>query len=233
MESRKTYGQFCALARALDHVGDRWALLIIRELLIEPRSFRQLQEALRGISPNLLVQRIRALVDDGLVRRNEAPARSKAVTYSLTPAGADLEPTVRELIRWGARWMAAGPGDDRVDPAWALLAVKALLDDTPVATRRRLAVHVQTGDHHLTVATARGRRAVERGAPARADGTITVELPALLAVASGFAPVEAISGGVSGDPTAVAEVLGTGGSPAQPLRSLKAEGSSSRSSRAR
>lgn len=234
MEPRKTYGQFCALARALDHVGDRWTMLIIRELLIESRSFRQLQDALPGLSPNVLVQRLRALTDDGLVDRNDAPARSKSVTYTLSPAGAALEAAVFELIRWGARWMPAGPGADHVDAAWGLLAVKALLHNTPVTTRRRLTVHVRIGDRDLTIATAGGLRTVLTESPREPHAAISVELPALLAVAAGFAPVDAVSEGVDGDAAAVVEVFQqVDGGQGQAVMSRRAAGSSSRSSLAR
>ncbi|MDH4353359.1 MAG: helix-turn-helix transcriptional regulator, partial [Actinomycetota bacterium] len=97
MTRGKTYGQFCGLARALDHVGDRWTLLIVRELLLGPRTFAALQASLDGISPNLLVDRLRSLASDGIVRRNGAPARSKAVEYRLTDDGAALEPAVLAL----------------------------------------------------------------------------------------------------------------------------------------
>ena len=110
MTERKSYGQFCGLARSLDRVGDRWALLIVRELLLDHRTFRELEAALGGISPSLLTQRLTQLTVDGLVVRNEAPQRSKSVEYRLTDAGRSLERVILELIRWGSRWMVDGPG---------------------------------------------------------------------------------------------------------------------------
>ena len=131
MSERKSYRQFCGLARSLDRVGDRWTLLIVRELLLDDRTFRDLQASLDGISPTVLTQRLTELADDGLVARNEAPRRSKNVTYRLTDGGRALEPAILELIRWGSRWMLQGPGDDRTDPRWAPLALRALLDGHP------------------------------------------------------------------------------------------------------
>jgi DNA-binding HxlR family transcriptional regulator len=112
---RKSYGQFCGLARSLDHVGDRWTLLIVRELLLGDRSFRELEEALPGISPSLLAQRLTVLTGDGVIARNDAPPRSKRVDYRLTDVGRALEPVIAELIRWGTRWMLTGPGGFTVE----------------------------------------------------------------------------------------------------------------------
>lgn len=199
MERRRSYGQFCALARALDHVGERWTLLIVRELLAGPRSFRQLQEALDGISPTLLVERMRALVGDGLVERNDAPARSKAVAYRLSEAGAGLEPAMLELIRWGARWMATGPGQDRVEPAWAALALRALLDGTRTVGPGRGIVHVDVGGTWVTIRSGAHRRAVHAGRHGAPSAVVTAGLPELLAVASGLRSARDLAGRISGD----------------------------------
>lgn len=196
MSRRKTYGQFCGLARALDHVGDRWTLLIVRELLLGPRTFAALQASLDGISPNLLVDRLRSLGDDGIVQRNSAPARSRAVQYRLTAEGAALEPAVLALIRWGARWMTTGPGDDHVEPTWAVLALRALLDDTPTTRSVHGNVHLLVDDATITVAVTRGRRTVWAGRHGRADALVSAPMPEILAVAAGFLPIAdaAVSG---------------------------------------
>ncbi len=204
MAGRKSYGQFCGLARALDHVGDRWALLVVRELLLEPRTFRQLRAGLAGVSPTLLADRIGGLVTDGLVERNDAPARSKAVTYRLTPAGAALEPALFELIRWGARWMVAGPGPDRVDPAWAALALRALLDGTPTPARSRRVVHLDLGGEWVTVRLDGRRRAALGGRHGTAHATVTTAMADALHLAAGLVPLADIPAQIDGDP-AVAE----------------------------
>ncbi|MDH4159176.1 MAG: helix-turn-helix transcriptional regulator [Actinomycetota bacterium] len=186
MTRGKTYGQFCGLARALDHVGDRWTLLIVRELLLGPRTFAALQASLDGISPNLLVDRLRSLASDGIVRRNGAPARSKAVEYRLTDDGAALEPAVLALIRWGARWMTTGPGDDHVEPTWTVLALRALLNGTPAERSVHGNVHLVVDDQAITVAVTRGRRTVRAGHQGPADATVTETMSTVLAVASGL-----------------------------------------------
>ena len=95
------YNQFCALARAAEIVGERWTLLILRELLIAPMRFGDLRARLDDISPPLLTSRLNALVEAGVVRRTALPAPFNAQVYELTEAGRAIEPAVRELIRWG------------------------------------------------------------------------------------------------------------------------------------
>ncbi|MDR3655936.1 MAG: helix-turn-helix domain-containing protein [Mycobacterium sp.] len=207
MEARKSYGQFCALARALDHIGDRWTLLVVRELLIGPRSFQELQRALPGLSPNLLVQRLRTLTQDGLVLRNEAPVRSKSVMFQLTEAGLALEAAVFELIRWGARWMTTGPKADHVDPAWSILALRAVLDGAPVIPNAADTVHVNADGHWLTIQTCAGIRRVEAGLSGSPNATVTAQMPALLAVAAGLTALDAIDVEIVGNRSAAATAL--------------------------
>lgn len=208
MESRKSYGQFCALARALDHIGDRWALLVVRELLTGPKTYRQLQGSLPGISPNLLVDRLRSLADDGLVVRSDGPTRSKSVVYRLTDAGLALQGAVFELIRWGARWMVTGPQDDHVDAKWAVLALRALLESSGGGRRRRRGfVHVDADGVWLTVAVGSRARTVRPGRLGVADATVSASLPDLLAVASGFAEDWLNAAIIDGDADLVAAAL--------------------------
>lgn len=185
MSQGRSYRQFCGLARALDHVGDRWTLLVVRELLISPRTFRELEAGLDGISPNLLVDRLRQLREDGLVRRNDAPPRSPTVLFALTDAGAALEPAIVELIRWGARWMTTGPGGDRVDPRWAVLALRALLEGTTSKRAVSGVVHVDVDGVGLAIEVRDGLRRVLAGPQGAPDATCSLTLPDLLAIVSG------------------------------------------------
>lgn len=203
MTERKSYGQFCGLARALDHVGDRWTLLIVRELLLGDKSFRELEDALPGIGPSLLTKRLAALTLDGLVERNKAPRRSKTVLYRLTPAGEGLERAVIELVRWGTTWMLTGPGDDHVDSHWAPLALKALLDGKPA---RRARIHVSVGGVPVTIRST-GRRRVTAGHHGRADAHVAAELPTLLALAAGALTLADCALDISGNTKAAIELL--------------------------
>lgn len=211
MAERKSYGQFCGLARSLDRVGDRWTLLIVRELLLSDRTFRDLQAALSGISPSLLTQRLAELVGDGLVVRNGAPRRSKSVEFRLTGAGRSLEPVIIELIRWGSRWMLDGPGDDQIDPRWAPLALRALLEGQP---SRRGRVHLDVDGVEVTVAgSARGRR-VTPGHEGRPEATVAAPLPVVLAIATDAVTLRNSGAGLSGDVVVASELLSARG--AQP-----------------
>lgn len=180
----RTYGQFCGLARTLDHVGDRWTLLIVRELLIGGASYGELLAALEGIPTNLLADRLRQLEEDGLVARAQDHGDRRRIRYSLTSLGAGLEPAVMALIRWGRVWMRAGPGDDRFDPRWVLLALRALLGER--SRDRDGAVEVQVDGEKVTVISTAGRTLqVVRGSKADAGAFVDGSAASILGVASG------------------------------------------------
>ncbi len=101
----RSYNQFCGLATALDAVGERWTLLIIRELLSGPRRFKDLMDGLPGISTNLLSERLKELEQRELLRRRALPPPAGSTVYELTPAGQSLETVVIQLGRWGARYL--------------------------------------------------------------------------------------------------------------------------------
>jgi DNA-binding HxlR family transcriptional regulator len=123
LEKRRNYRQFCGLARALDRIGERWTLLIVRNLLLGPKRYSDLIEELPGITTNLLASRLREMESTGLVVKRKAPPPVRAVVYELGPAGRALEPAIMELARWGGRFMSS-PGDDTVNIGWGLLSLK-------------------------------------------------------------------------------------------------------------
>ena len=105
----RTYGQYCAVTKALDLIGDRWTLLVVRELLLRgPCRYTDLRNGLPGIATNLLAERLREL-RAAIVSREEAPPPVATTLFSLTSRGAELAPVLRELLRWGAPLMQAGP----------------------------------------------------------------------------------------------------------------------------
>src|ERR1700728_1589947 len=115
----RSYGQYCSIARALDVVGDRWSLLIVRELLLQgPCRFTDLKNGLPGIAPNLLSSRLRELEDGGLVARQDAPPPVATVLYTLTPSGLSLEPVLKALGLWGLRYMTEERPDDAFQAQW-------------------------------------------------------------------------------------------------------------------
>src|SRR5262244_1096312 len=98
------YPQFCALARAAEIIGERWTLLIIRELLLGPMRFSDLAARLDGVSPALLTARLGTLIENGVVQRATLAAPFNAQVYELTETGRAMRPAIRELIRWGGRF---------------------------------------------------------------------------------------------------------------------------------
>jgi DNA-binding HxlR family transcriptional regulator len=150
--STRSYGQYCAVAKSLDVVGDRWTLLVVRELLLSgPRRYTDLRNALPGIATNLLAERLRGLEDAGVVRSEAAPPPVATTLYGLTERGRSLEPLVRELGRWGVPMMAAGPAEgDAFRSHWLSFPVSEFLADRdpdgPPAT-----IELRTGDEAVTV----------------------------------------------------------------------------------
>jgi DNA-binding HxlR family transcriptional regulator/putative sterol carrier protein len=115
----KTYGQYCPVAHALDRIGDRWELLIVRELMLGQRRYTDLAEALPGIGSNILTSRLRDLENAGVVRKKKLPPPWAVSVYELTEDGRALEPVLRTLAQWGARTLGVpDPGD-----CWSMYAV--------------------------------------------------------------------------------------------------------------
>ncbi|MEZ4372704.1 MAG: helix-turn-helix domain-containing protein [Polyangiaceae bacterium] len=127
--TRRRYGQYCGLAHALDVVGERWTLLILRDLLLGPRRYGALLSGLQGasggagITTNLLAKRLRELETSGLIERCELASR--AAGYRLSPLGEAIEPAIQELARWGGEhFMHGQPADERLSLGWMLLNLK-------------------------------------------------------------------------------------------------------------
>ena len=124
VQERRTYHQHCGVARALDLVGERWTLLIVRDLLLGPRRYGDLLSALDGITTNLLAKRLRELTRAGLLQKQPAPPPASGELYALTELGRGLEPVVMELGRWGSRFLATPRRGDVRDIGWALLSLR-------------------------------------------------------------------------------------------------------------
>jgi DNA-binding HxlR family transcriptional regulator len=126
----RSYGQYCSIAKALDVVGDRWSLLIIRELLIRGGlRYTDLKDGLPGIASNLLSDRIRQLESAGLVRREDAPPPIATTLFHLTEAGQELLPVLDAIGRWGVRFMTDPSEDDVFLGQWFAFPVSLFLHD--------------------------------------------------------------------------------------------------------
>lgn len=122
---RRAYGQFCGLAHALDVVGERWSLLIVRDLLVGPRRYTDLRRGLPRIPTNVLSARLKELEEAGVAQRRALPRPQGSVVYELTDYGRDLEPAVLALGRWGARSLGEPDADDIVTPESLVMALRA------------------------------------------------------------------------------------------------------------
>ncbi|WP_123746737.1 winged helix-turn-helix transcriptional regulator [Saccharothrix texasensis] len=183
MATRRRYDDACTVARALDLVGERWALLVVRELLFGPKRFTDLRTGLPGASPNVLSQRLRELDEAGVLRRRRLPPPAAAWVYELTPYGHQLEPVVFALGKWGAQ--VSGPLDGRplsVDSM--MLAMRTLYD--PARTRGVVTdVVVELGeDGFRATATPDGLRLVREPVD-RPDVVIRTDTTTLSGVVSG------------------------------------------------
>jgi DNA-binding HxlR family transcriptional regulator/putative sterol carrier protein len=123
---RRAYRQYCATARALDLVGERWTLLLLRELLTGPKRNKDLLHNLPGIGTNLLAARLRKLESDGLVERTTLPPPAGSAVYRLTQLGRGLEPAIMALARWGQQLLGEPTAEDEIRPSWVILGMKAV-----------------------------------------------------------------------------------------------------------
>jgi DNA-binding HxlR family transcriptional regulator len=161
----RSYDQFCALARALDVVGDRWTLLIIRELFARDSRYSDLRDALPGIATNLLADRLRQLQEAGVIEVYDAPPPVRATVYRLTPRGRELRPAIRALVTWGVPLLASGQGADAFRTQWLVMPVRILFDGVDVADLAPLTVLVKTGNEPATIEVSREGFWMELGAP--------------------------------------------------------------------
>lgn len=188
MTDLRSYGDPCGIARALDLIGERWALLIVRELMYGPKRFTDLRNGLAGASPNVLSQRLRELEGGGVVRRRT----EGAPTYELTDRGRELHPILLQLGGWGARSPHRPAGALSID---ALMLALETTFTAGKAAALRATVELRLGDERFSVGLDRGTIAIARGAPRNPDAVIDTDPVTLRAVVFGDwklrgAPVE-------------------------------------------
>ncbi len=177
MTTMRTYGDGCSSAHALDLVGERWALLIVRDLLFGPKRFSDLTAGLPQGSPNVLTQRLRELEAAGIVRRRKLPPPASTMVYELTEWGAELEPILMGLQRWGAA-SPTFPHDVPVGCDAAMLALKNGFDPRAAADVSGV-VEIRFGSGTFAVTVGDGRLDIRRGA-ADYPGAVTVTEPVTL-----------------------------------------------------
>ncbi|WP_327588565.1 helix-turn-helix transcriptional regulator [Nonomuraea sp. NBC_00507] len=198
----RSYGQYCGLARALDVIGDRWNLLIVRQLLIAPARYRELLDGLPGVATNLLSDRLRDLEAAGVVERRPA-AKGNAVVYALTPWGAELREPIEGLIRWSTPLMVNGPGGDRFRQEWLAVALPALIDGGTADESSTVGVAVDEQLFQVRVTDAGLEVTRHDGRPL--DAVIRADAAIILGLAAGMLALEDIRGVVDleGDESAL------------------------------
>jgi DNA-binding HxlR family transcriptional regulator len=199
MGEKRSYGQYCTVARALDVVGERWTLLLVRELSTGPKRFKDLLEGLPGIGTNLLAARLKTLEGEGIVRRATLPAPAGSNVYELTDLGGSLEPVIVALSRWGARLLDAPREEEDLRAGWAAVAMQSALgrgtaDRSPGTYEFRIdgeAFHVRIRDSEEEE-----RVEVKQGPASDPDLVVIGAAETFLAVVSGRrSPEEAVQSG--------------------------------------
>src|SRR5215210_613823 len=189
--TRRSYDDACGAAHALDLVGERWALLVMRELMLGPKRFGDLRTDLPGISANVLTQRLEGLEAAGVLRHRKLPPPASAQVYELTPWGYESEPIFRALGRWATR-------SPQHDPSLPLSTVSLFLSfrtmlDPARARGIKAQIGFRIGAESFLVCLANGRIEISRGAIDQADLVFTGTAPAIAAAVYGGQPLESLA----------------------------------------
>ncbi|MEV6113040.1 winged helix-turn-helix transcriptional regulator [Streptomyces sp. NPDC052109] len=180
MSPRRSYDQYCSAARALDLVGDRWTLLIVRELLAGPRRYTDLHADLPGVSTDVLASRLKDMERDGLTTRRKLPPPGAAYVYELTGRGQRLLPVLQALGRWGEGGLGERRPTDAVRAHWFALPLLRVLEGEGLVE-----VRLAEGVFHLRLGAEAGPVYGDGPAPGEADARLTMDAATCEAVARG------------------------------------------------
>ncbi|MGO8883403.1 MAG: winged helix-turn-helix transcriptional regulator [Streptosporangiaceae bacterium] len=186
MPTSRSYGDACAIARALDIVGERWAVLVVRELLLGPQRFSDLRHALPGASSNLVADRLRELQGRGVIGRRKLPAPASSWVYELTEWGRDLEPILLALGNWGIH-VPLPPAPTTLSATSVVLSLRSSARPDPGAPPSTC--RLELDDRVWTIRTEAGQLHVQPGEPASPDASLRADpatLNALLAAPGEF-----------------------------------------------
>jgi DNA-binding HxlR family transcriptional regulator/putative sterol carrier protein len=194
MTTKRSYGEACRFAHALDVVGERWGLLVVRELLLGPKRFTDLREGLPRASTNILAERLRELERGGVIRRRKLPPPFAAAVYELTEWGMELEPIVTRLGAWGAR-SPFPPDSQEIGAESIVLALRSLFD-VAAAGELDVSYELRLGEDRFHLIVSEGELDLSREDGLESDGAIETDPPTLAAVLTGQLPLgEAIASG--------------------------------------
>ena len=167
----RSYGQYCGLAKALDVVGDRWTLLIVRELLIGESRYTDLLNGLPGIATNLLASRLEDMEQAGLISRGVLPPPAATTVFRLTPRGEELRPVVQALGQWASPLMTGRAKDEHVRTRWMALPAEFYLRDRQ-PSGPPVAVQIHGSDESIVVESREGKIRARAGSVAHPDVTL-------------------------------------------------------------
>lgn len=187
MATRRSYREACRFAFALDLVGERWALLVVRELLLGPKRFTDLRGGLPHASPNILSERLRELEQAGVVHRRKLPPPAASQVYELTAWGRELEPVVTQLGAWGAR-SPVPPESDEISASSIVLALRSLFD-AEAAGDLEASYELRLGEETFHVSIADGELNLDRGDAEAPSAAIETDPGTLAALLTGQLPL--------------------------------------------
>jgi DNA-binding HxlR family transcriptional regulator len=215
MDKSRTYGQACPVAHSMDVLGERWALLVLRELRLGPRRYTDLAASLPGIGPNVLAQRLRELERSGVLRRRTLPPPAAAKVYELTPWGAELEPVFAALARWGMR--SPQPLQGVLSPDSVLLGMRTFFRSTE-PWDAEIEIRLER-DVYLLRVVGGAVAELRRGEAPAPDAVLVGGVDALHAVTSGLRSLDdAVQAGdltVEGDPAVARRLVDSAQKPGQ------------------
>ncbi|HEV8229982.1 MAG TPA: winged helix-turn-helix transcriptional regulator [Candidatus Limnocylindria bacterium] len=194
---KRSYDQFCAVAKALDVVGERWTLLLVRELMLGPQRFTDLLEGLPGIGTNLLTDRLKVLEQRGVIARRVLPPPAASAVYELTEVGRGLETVVLSLGRWGSQLLGPPKSEDAIRPGWFLISLRATFKPERV-TKPREAFELRIDGKPFQVRIERKDVFVSQGPATDPDVIVTTDTPTLKSLVKGsLTPAAAVRSGVA------------------------------------
>lgn len=188
---KRSYGQYCGFARALELVGERWALLILRDLLVGPKRFGEIQRGLPGIPTNILTARLNELEESGIIRRRVMPRPAKGVAYELTDDGLGLEDTILALGRWGALRLGEPRPDETVTEDSVATALRTTFRPE-AAGKAKVTYLLRLGSIQVHASIRNGAIAVGRGEVEKPDLIIETGPALRLLMANEVSAAEAI-----------------------------------------
>jgi DNA-binding HxlR family transcriptional regulator/putative sterol carrier protein len=176
--SRRSYDQYCAVARGLDVIGDRWTLLLVRDLLLGPKRYKDLLMGLPGIGTNLLANRLKELESAGLIERTTLPPPAGSSVYQLTETGQALESVMTALGRWGSRFLGRPRKTDIMVPRAYFVAMRGVFNEK-AAARINATYEVRIGDLVFEVCISDGALTTREGGVANPDVILAMDVKTL------------------------------------------------------